>query len=90
MLAHVLYRCRGDLLHAIEESLQRIEGSFLRHVAGMHLGESLRFTGGILSICVLTLLVLLNNLLKFSYDNCILLPNEVQGQLTLNIEKVLS
>ena len=90
MLAHILYRCSSDLLHTIEESLQRIESSFLGHIAGVHLGESLRLTVGILCVYVLALLILLDYLLQFSHDDCIFLPNEMQGQLTLNIEEVLS
>ena len=49
VLAHVLYRDRGDLLYAIEESFQRVECSFLGHIAGVHLGESLWLTVGIFS-----------------------------------------
>ena len=93
MLAHVLYRGRCDLLYSIEESLQRVESSLLGHIAGVHLGKSLGFTVvtvGLVSICVFSLLILLDYLLQFSYDNRIFLPNEVQGQLALNIEEVLS
>ena len=90
MLAHVLYRGRSDLLYAIEEGLQRIESPFLGHIASVHLGESLGFTVGVFGSCLLALLILLDYLLQFPYDNCIFLPNEVQGQLTLNIEEVLS
>ena len=56
----------------------------------MHLRESLGFTVGVFGSCVLALLVLLDYLLQFPHDNCIFLPDEVQGQLTLNIEEVLS
>ena len=90
MLAHVLYRDRGDLLYAIEESFQRIECSFLGHIAGVHLGESLGFAVGVFGSCLLALLVLLDYLLQFPHDDCIFLPDEVQGQLTLDIEEVLS
>ena len=56
----------------------------------MHLGESLGFPVRIFGSCVLALLILLDYLLQFPHDNCIFLPDEVQGQLTLNIEEVLS
>ena len=56
----------------------------------MHLGESLGFAVGVFGSCLLALLILLDYLLQFPYDNCIFLPDEVQGQLTLNIEEVLS
>ena len=56
----------------------------------MHLRKSLGFTVRVFGSCLLALLILLDYLLQFPYDNCIFLPDEVQGQLTLDIEEVLS
>ena len=101
VFAHILYRGGRDLLHPIEESLQRVERSFLGLIARVHLGKSLWFTVvavdsilemlvRLVGIRVFALLILLDYLLQFSDYNCIFLPNEVQGQLALNIEEVLS
>lgn len=95
MLAHLLDGLRTDLLHSIEELQVGLQCLFLSILAGMSLCEGLHFNwlfflrSPVFDAPFLCL-VPGDNEFQFFDDDGVLLPDEVQCELSLDVVKVLA
>ena len=98
MLTHFLDRVGCNLLHSIEQTSELQERLFLLMVSVVHLVKGfdrLNFTFFIDHACLdwkmlLVRFVPSDNLLKILDHNCVLLPDQVQCQLSFNVKEVFT